>query len=32
MVALVFLPYLTAALWPILRASIADPQDLLESK
>ena len=31
MAALVFLPYLTAALWPILRASIADPQDLLES-
>jgi hypothetical protein len=31
MVALVFFPYLTAALWPILRASIADPQDLLES-
>ena len=31
MVVLIFLPYLAAVLWPVLRAAIADPQDILES-
>jgi ABC-type lipoprotein release transport system permease subunit len=31
MVVLIFLPFLVAALWPALRAAIADPQDFLES-
>ena len=30
-VMLIFLPYLAAVLWPVLRAAIADPQDILES-
>jgi hypothetical protein len=31
-VVLIFLPYLAAALWPVLRAAVSDPQDILESK
>ena len=31
-VALIFLPYLAAALWPVLRAAVSDPQDFLEGK
>jgi hypothetical protein len=30
-VVLIFLPYLAAALWPVLRAAVSDPQDFLES-
>lgn len=30
-VVLIFLPYLAAVLWPVLRTAIADPQDMLES-
>ena len=30
MTVLIFLPYLTAALWPALRAAVSDPQDFLE--
>ena len=28
---LIFLPYLAAALWPVFRAAVSDPQDFLES-
>ena len=28
---LIFLPYLAATLWPVLRAAVSDPQDFLES-
>jgi hypothetical protein len=31
-VVLIFLPFLAAALWPVLRAAVSDPQDFLESK
>ena len=31
-VVLIFLPYLAAAIWPVLRAAVSDPQDFLESK
>ena len=31
MVVLILLPYLAAVLWPVLRAAVADPQDILES-
>ena len=31
-VLLIFLPYLAAAIWPVLRAAVSDPQDFLESK
>ena len=31
MAVLIFLPYLAATLWPVLRAAVSDPQDFLES-
>ena len=31
-VVLIFLPYLAAAIWPVLRAAVSDPEDFLEHK
>ena len=31
MTVLIILPYLAAALWPVLRAAVSDPQDFLEN-